>query len=257
MNELRPPSVQGISIEPGQDARLEAHVAACASCKILLADLEAIQATAATLDRHKPSVDVWSRIALQVAAEPAFQQAAAARREREQAAGRRARALHVAGARDGGGAADRARRGIALGAVAIARDESAIERLTNRWPFNGDGNASSGALVESIEQELQQAASHYEKAIAGLEQVANASDSPLDPDVMATLKKNLTVIDKAIDESRTALRSAPTNTLAQESLFEAFRRKVALLQDTIALMNEMRKGNQAGAARIVEGLSKS
>jgi hypothetical protein len=27
---------------------------------------------------------------------------------------------------------------------------------------------------------------------------------------------------------------------------------VSLLQDTIALMNEMRKGNQAGAARIAE-----
>ncbi len=45
--------------------------------------------------------------------------------------------------------------------------------------------------------------------------------------------------------------------MAQESLFDAFRRKVSLLQDTIALMNEMRKGNQAGAARIAEGPNKS
>jgi hypothetical protein len=104
---------------------------------------------------------------------------------------------------------------------------------------------------------LDQAAAHYEKAIAGLEQVANASDSPLDPELMTTLKANLGVIDQAINESRTALRAQPTNQLAQESLFEAFRRKVALLQDTIALMNEMRKGNQAGAARVAESLNKS
>jgi len=32
---------------------------------------------------------------------------------------------------------------------------------------------------------------------------------------------------------------------------------VALLQDTIALMNEMRKGNAAGAAQIVDGVNKS
>jgi hypothetical protein len=32
---------------------------------------------------------------------------------------------------------------------------------------------------------------------------------------------------------------------------------VALLQDTIALVNEMRKGNQAGAAAIVQGVQKS
>jgi hypothetical protein len=32
---------------------------------------------------------------------------------------------------------------------------------------------------------------------------------------------------------------------------------VALLQDTIALMNEMRKGNAAGAAQIIDGGNKS
>ena len=65
------------------------------------------------------------------------------------------------------------------------------------------------------------------------------------------------MIDQAIDESRTALRTQPADQMAQESLFEAFRRKVSLLQDTIALMNEMRKGNQAGAARVAESLNKS
>jgi hypothetical protein len=74
---------------------------------------------------------------------------------------------------------------------------------------------------------------------------------------MATLKQNLSLIDAAIDESRVALRAHPESQVAQENLLEAFRRKVALLQDTIALMNEMRKGNEAGAARIVEGLNKS
>jgi anti-sigma factor RsiW len=250
--------------ELDQDSRraLEAHVATCAACRTLLADLEAIQATAATLDRHKPSKDVWARIALQVSAEPAFQQAAAARRDQdrrdEESRARftwpvlaMAAGLLIALVAGSLWVLSRSRV-MTPSSIASTRPGGAIGGSSA-----GDGNAASGALVESIEQELQQAAAHYEKAIAGLEQVANASDSPLDPGVMATLKKNLTVIDHAIDESRTALRTQPTNSLAQESLFEAFRRKVALLQDTIALMNEMRKGNQAGAARIVEGLSKS
>jgi hypothetical protein len=37
-------------------------------------------------------------------------------------------------------------------------------------------------------------------------------------------------------------------------LIENFKTKIALLQDTVALINEMRKGNEAGAARIVSGL---
>ena len=69
------------------------------------------------------------------------------------------------------------------------------------------------------------------------------------------LKANLTVLDGAIGESREALKQEPENDVAQQSLFEALSNKVALLQDTIALINEMRKGNQEGAARIVSGLN--
>ena len=51
------------------------------------------------------------------------------------------------------------------------------------------------------------------------------------------------------------MQKEPENDVAQQSLFEALRSKIALLQDTIALINEMRKGNQEGAARIVSGLN--
>ena len=73
----------------------------------------------------------------------------------------------------------------------------------------------------------------------------------------AKLASSMGVIDKAITESRAALVAQPASRVAQQSLFDAFRRKVALLQDTIALMNELRKGDQAGAARDASGLNKS
>ena len=104
------------------------------------------------------------------------------------------------------------------------------------------------ALVTSIESELELAARHYENAIAGLERVASEGETPLDPAVMATVRENLEIIDQAIDDSRQALRTDPQSQMAQESLFDAFRRKVALLQDTIALMNELRRGAPAQTA---------
>jgi hypothetical protein len=73
----------------------------------------------------------------------------------------------------------------------------------------------------------------------------------------ANLQKAQLVIDQSIDESRAALKVNPANERAQESLFDAFRTKISLLQDTISLINEMRKGNQAEAARIADGLNKS
>ena len=63
------------------------------------------------------------------------------------------------------------------------------------------------------------------------------------------------VIDGAITESRAALQTEPDNPAAQESLFDALRSKLELLQDVVALINEMRKGNPEGAARIVSGIN--
>jgi len=120
-------------------------------------------------------------------------------------------------------------------------------------PTTASAHAGDANLVQSVEMELQQADQHYEKALAGLEQVAKEGQGTLDTRTAAVLQKNLGILDQAIGESRAALKQQPTSELARTSLFEALQRKVQLLQDTVALINEMRKGNQAGAAQIVGG----
>jgi hypothetical protein len=129
------------------------------------------------------------------------------------------------------------------------------------------GNPSGDDTVQSVESEFRLAEQHYQNAIGKLEQAArlgapeiaglSADDQTIDPQTAAMLQKNLQVIDQAIAESRAALRSEPQSAPARDSLFDALKRKVALLQDTIALMNEMRKGNSAGAAQILDGANKS
>jgi hypothetical protein len=117
-----------------------------------------------------------------------------------------------------------------------------------------EGSSDARDLAQSVDSELRQAEAHYDKAIKGLEQIANSENGALDPQIAATVQKNLTVIDQAIGESRAALRTQPDSEPAQQSLLESFRTKLMLLEDTVALINEMRKGNEAGAARIVSGL---
>jgi hypothetical protein len=75
----------------------------------------------------------------------------------------------------------------------------------------------------------------------------------LDVNTAATLRKNLAVINQAIDESRAAVRAEPASQQAQHSLIENFKTKLALLQDTVALINELRAGNDAAAARTGSG----
>ncbi len=72
--------------------------------------------------------------------------------------------------------------------------------------------AARGAdTAQSVETELRQAEEHYDKAITGLEQIANANQSAFDPGTAATLQKNLAVIDQAISESRAAVHAQPNS----------------------------------------------
>ncbi len=252
---------------------LEAHLAECDACRALVADLRAIRATASALPVHRPPDRVWARLSAQLptgTGEPAdarhVEPAEVGRLARE----RRARtwfptvlASHWRLAF--GGALTLALATVLL-VVALPRlrPESRQAAAPARRSAPAPAPASTGAvhpsdadLVQSVESELQLAEQHYEKAIAGLEQMAKAGEGTLDPQLAATLRRNLTVIDQAIEDSRVALQSQPTNEMAQESLFEAFRRKVGLLQDTVALINEMRKGNQAEAAKIIGNMQKS
>lgn len=239
--------VEGV-LGPSSHAGAEAHLTTCEECRLLVADLQRIRQTASSLERRPLPRSAWAAVVSRL-------------NEEDAARGRPAPA--PAPPRRGllvpswawMGAAALILLATGLGVWTVAR-LTPTPRVAQDAAAPG-GNASPGSLVESIETELQMAASHYEKAIEGLEQIASASDSPIDPVLMATLKDNLAVIDKAIDESRLALRAEPASQVAQENLFEAFRRKIGLLQDTISLMNEMRQGDEAGAARIVESLKKS
>ena len=117
---------------------------------------------------------------------------------------------------------------------------------------NGASITASPETAQTVEAELRAAEEHYTKAITGLEHITKTEQNALDPGTAATLQKNLAVIDQAISESRAALQTQPASEPAQESLVENFKAKIGLLQDTVALINEMRKGNDAGAARILK-----
>ncbi|MCX6549692.1 MAG: zf-HC2 domain-containing protein [Acidobacteria bacterium] len=227
-------------LAPDVRADLDRHVAGCPACLALLADLREIRRGADDLPRHTPRRLVWEGIARQIAAEQAS-------RRRVFWTGTRV-ALALA----------------ATLVVAVASSVWVLRAPPATTAAPGVTTAGTAAahqsktdLVQDVDEHLRVADEHYEKAIAGLEAIVKSDQGALDPAVAATLQKNLGVIDVAIQESRAAIKSQPHSELAQTSLFEALRQKVALLEDTIALINVMRKGDQAGAAKLLGGMSKS
>ena len=270
------------SIRPKAKEAVQRHLQTCQSCRSLVADLRRIREAAASLPPTTPPLTLWPRIAnrLKTRGVEEGQLGQVDHVEREGAVGAgwshslgswilatpvRAAALASAAVlvlavttvlllfRPGFGP----RGAPPATGTPTATAPATAPGTTPGTPGTPPVNANDAKLVQSVEMELSLAEQHYEKAIAGLEQIAKAGEGVLDPQIAATLQKNLGVIDQAIRDSRTALQSQPTSQLAQESLFEAFKRKVALLQDTIALINEMRKGNQAGAAKIMENMKRS
>ncbi len=245
------------TLGPIRRAEIEQHLDGCPACRALARELRAIRDAAAALEPLEPPARVWLQVA--------------------------GRLRHEGRVRPAGAPRPPARHGLvaALAAVLILAVGIATVTLLPRFRAGGAapiaapgatapvaaGNASADATVQGVEAEFRLAEQHYQNAIAKLEEAARLDQAaaspaggeptPLDPQTAAMLQKNLRVIDSAIAESRAALRDQPESAPARDSLFDALKRKVALLQDTIALMNEMRKGNAAGAAQIIQDSSKS
>lgn len=232
------------TLGPIRKAELQQHLDQCAACRALLADLQRIRDLAGTLEHTAPPDGVWLQVAGRLRQEGRVQPAAPVKS---------ARGSHIPLIAIAAGLIVAAGASLLLLLPLLRGDEA--QAPTEQAAMGG--NATRDEPVQSIEDHFRLAEQHMQTGIAKLEEAAKANESVIDTQTAAMLKKNLEMIDQAIAESRAALRAEPQSTVARDSLFNALRRKVSLLQDTVALMNQMRKGNAAGAAQVLEGVDKS
>jgi anti-sigma factor RsiW len=219
---------------------VQAHVRECDRCAGLVRDFDRLRQAAQNLGPIDPPAHVWLELAgqLRQATPPA---------------------LAVAPVPNTGVAPAWQWAGLAAALLVITTGTYVFLRLERPAPPQAPTAAVASSATGSVQvfaDELSEAMTHYEKAIAELEVITKTNNGSLDPTLAATLQKNLLVIDGAISESRTAFTRDPTSVPARDSLLEALQRKVSVLQETVALMNEIRKGDQAGAAHVAAGFSK-
>jgi anti-sigma factor RsiW len=219
-------------------AELEMHVAECDACRVLLEDLQRIHDAAAAL----PVLEVPDRAWLQIAGR--LRQEGRIRQETVVETAKRAYLPWLAAA-----AAVIVAAGSAV--MLLGPGSPSAPPAVTSTPASATPAPADTKSVETVQNEVEAAQQQFEKAIAELEKVAKANQAALDSNTSATIDRNLGIIDQAIAENRVAVKSEPTSAAARETLFEALRQKVTLLQDTISLINEMRKGNNAGAAQLV------
>jgi len=213
-----------------------------AHCRAIVADFSALRGAARTLEPQMPAAHVWTHIAATLADE-------------QRAAAERARPTPWWRLNSGALAWNPLVAAAAMVVILAGASWMAWHDASTRA---GSYQASSAATVAgetTLAPEVQLAEQGYSAAIGDLEKVTQEQGGSLDPDTAQVMKANLAIIDQAIGQSREALNTEPANPMARESLFDALRSKVQLLQDTVALINEMRKGNQEGAARIMSGMN--
>jgi hypothetical protein len=215
------------SIDEALRASCEAHLSSCARCRALTTDFQTIRSVTRTLEPQVPSPQVWYRLAAAIEAEPRGLSTAWLGGWQRAAASAVMCALVVAGL-----------SWIGARLTPVAREQERLTAsLVNREP--GAIDAEDFSLVEQ----------QYTSAIAGLEDITRKERASLDMNTAEVLQANLTVIDGAIGDSRAALDREPESGVAQESLVGALQSKMALLQDTVTLINALREADEGSAGR--------
>lgn len=232
------------SIPAARAGALDVHLAGCAECRALVTDFRTLQTVASSLERRTPPEQVWTRIATAINQEP------------PPPAWWNPFAAPFLGWRPMLAA------GVVVALLAVGtwfswREVTTVQTArvaTVNGSVNGSVSGTVSDAVAALSAERIDPTQEMNSQIVRLEGFVNAGAAMLPGETKAAYQVNDAAIEDVIGQSRAALASEPTDNLAQQSLFEALRTKLALLEDMVALINEMRKGNQEGAARIVSGM---
>ena len=196
-------------------AQYDAHVAQCADCRVLAADLAGIRDNAASLPTFSPSRDLWSgieaRLETPVVSIDGRSRLAVGRWTTRQVA--------VAAA--------------VLIAVTAGGTWMTVTRQGATAPLSVAATRAPRTELVSVADEKGIAT--YEGEIATLRTLLDTRRAGLDTATIAVVEKNLKLIDQAIAESRAALAADPASTFLAGRLNHAYGTKLELLRSAATL----------------------
>lgn len=255
--------------DAGTRARMDAHVASCADCRALLADVRHISRDAADLPTLTPSRDLWPEIAARIEAPviaiPQLATVDAARRARRTprwlgtaaaaaalvivtssityiATRRAVDSTRVAGAQTAQTAQttpeSTTAQPVPAQQLASAPDTQSRAPIPDpRFPTTGGSRASNPTAVPVVnhnEKKLSPEAT-YDIEIRRLRQIVRQRRTQLDTATLDVIEHNLKIIDDAIAQCRAALARDPNSRFLLDNLNGALDTKVQLLRTAAML----------------------
>ena len=224
-------------LEASEARAVADHLAACAECRAVVADLERLRDDVRrwAADTAIPAADLWPGIAARLSAPEATLAGTTG-------APSRASVVQLAWYR----------RRVSLGVPELALAASLIAVLGGALiyqrgsvPAPEVGPAPVLAQIEPFDAPdasvatVSFADAQYDAAVADLENALKTGLGRLDASTIAIVEHNLQIIDQAINQAREALVGDPANTYLSSHLVEARRRKLDLLRRATALTTDM------------------
>lgn len=198
----------------------EAHVAQCANCRTILAELrQVIGAAKADVDQF-PVTDLWPDVLSRIAAvdtAPSAQRRGAVRKSRSYSFTLPQLALAAS-----------LLIAVSAGVAYVAAGRGSLPPAVQEDPIQAQAEP---LLPPSAEVERANFAdAQYDQAVADLEKILLDMRDELDPRTIVVIERNLAAIDQAIREARTALDADPANTFLNSHLVDARRKKLDMLR---------------------------
>jgi Putative zinc-finger len=199
-----------------RQGRLESHLAQCAECSRMLADLRAIVTEAPHYQGHPPERDLWPAIEAGLS-EPRVLELRQAGKPVRRLGWRELIAASFVMAAIGGSAT--------WFALRISRGPSAA-------PATAISAAGPAVLssAPSAPKTVAYAEAQYDAAVRDLERELEAGRGRLDSTTVRTVERSLRTIDAAIVEARAAIQRDPANAYLSRQIAANMRRKLNLLR---------------------------
>jgi Tfp pilus assembly major pilin PilA len=227
-------------VEPGDQPEhdrhaVEAHLAGCAPCALLVRDLRAITSEAAALPVLSPSRDLWQGIADRIAT-PVVELPT-----------RGVVAPVAAVSAPAAVPANRSvRRALIAASLLVAATAGVTYSITSRALSNDASSvAAAGAVAgptvtgpsvaKNVAAKHASAEETFDREIGTLRTIVEQRRGDLDSTTVATLERNLKLIDQAIAESKAALANDPASGFLMDRLTRAYDSKLQLLRGVATL----------------------
>lgn len=194
-------------LTPAERTALEAHLAACGTCRGTLDELRRVVARAQALDDRPPGADLWPGIAEHIGVV-----SLAARRERRRLSLTMPQLV------------------AASIVLALLAGGSVRFMFPNRPLAPTPSTTSVLSNVGMSPLDARTAAS-----VAALEETLARNRGRLDTATVRVIEKNLGIIDRAIRDAQSALAADPANAYLNQHLAQETRRKLELLRQAATL----------------------